>query len=66
LDGYLATTPGGLYVVLATAASTRADVTFVVASQVLRLVAMLVAVPFLARWLTTRGQAGGSTSTTRS
>jgi membrane AbrB-like protein len=66
LDGYLATTPGGLYVVLATATSTHADVTFVVASQVLRLVVMLVSAPFLARWLAARRQADRSTPNTRS
>ena len=37
LDGYLATTPGGLYAVLATATDIGADVTFVLAVQVLRL-----------------------------
>jgi membrane AbrB-like protein len=66
LDGYLATTPGGLYVVLATAASTHADVTFVVASQVLRLIVMLVSAPLLARWLAARGQSEESTPNTRS
>ncbi len=65
LDGYLATTPGGLYVVLATAASTHADVTFVVAAQVLRLIVMLVSAPFLARWLAGRGQPDPSTPNTR-
>ena len=67
LDGYLATTPGGLYVVLATAASTRADLTFVVAVQVLRLVVMLVSAPLLAKLLrqtstATRGAAEGTTA----
>jgi membrane AbrB-like protein len=51
LDGYLATTPGGLYVVLATAATTHADTTFVVSVQVLRLVVMLCVAPVLARVL---------------
>ena len=41
LDGYLATTPGGLYAVLATASDSGADVTFVLAVQVLRLFVML-------------------------
>jgi uncharacterized protein len=57
LDGYLATTPGGLYVVLATAVGSGADTTFVLAVQVLRLFAMLLAAPLLARWLV--GRAGG-------
>jgi membrane AbrB-like protein len=49
LDGYLATTPGGIYAVLATAISSGGDVTFVVAVQVLRVVLMLLVAPFLAR-----------------
>ncbi len=51
LDGYLATTPGGLYAVLATASDSGADVTFVLAVQVLRLFAMLLSAPLVARWL---------------
>jgi len=51
LDGYLATTPGGLYAVLATASGSGADVTFVLAVQVLRLFVMLLSAPFVARWL---------------
>jgi membrane AbrB-like protein len=57
LDGYLATTPGGLYAVLATASDTDADVTFVLAVQVLRLFVMLLSAPLVARWL--RRSAGG-------
>lgn len=55
LDAYLATTPGGLYVVLASAATSDVDATFVLAVQVLRLFAMLLAAPLLARWLVRRG-----------
>ena len=44
-EGYLATTPGGVYAVLAVAASTGANVTFVVAAQVIRVFMMLFAVP---------------------
>lgn len=51
LDGYLATTPGGLYAVLAAAVSTGSDVTFVLAVQVLRLLTMLLAAPLLTRGL---------------
>ena len=51
LDGYLATTPGGLYAVLATAVSAGADSTFVLAVQVLRLFVMLLAAPPLVRAL---------------
>ncbi|NEK60505.1 AbrB family transcriptional regulator [Geodermatophilus sabuli] len=51
LDAYLATTPGGLYAVLATARDGGADATFVLAVQVLRLFVMLLSAPLLARWL---------------
>jgi membrane AbrB-like protein len=56
LDGYLATTPGGLYAVLATASDTGADVTFVLSVQVLRLFVMLLSAPLLARWLRRSGR----------
>jgi membrane AbrB-like protein len=49
LEGYLATTPGGVYAVLATAISAGTDVTFVVAVQVLRVVVMLLVAPVAAR-----------------
>jgi len=55
LDGYLATTPGGLYAVLATASDIGADVTFVLAVQVLRLFVMLLSAPLVARWLRRAG-----------
>lgn len=51
LDAYLATTPGGLYAVLATSTATGGDVTFVTAVQVLRLLIVLVLAPVLARVL---------------
>ncbi len=51
LDGYLATTPGGIYAVLAASLSTGSDVTFVLAVQVLRLLVMLLAAPALSRGL---------------
>ncbi len=54
LDAYLATTPGGLYAVLATSADTGGNVTFVTAVQLIRLLLVLVAAPLLARWLTSR------------
>jgi membrane AbrB-like protein len=56
LDGYLATTPGGLYAVLATASDTGADTTFVLAVQVLRLFVMLLSAPLVARVLRGRGR----------
>ncbi|MFV8318152.1 AbrB family transcriptional regulator [Mycobacterium sp. 23] len=49
LDGYLATSPGGVYAVLGTAAGSGSNVTFVMASQVIRVVLMLVAAPFVAK-----------------
>jgi membrane AbrB-like protein len=53
LDGYLATTPGGIYAVLATAASAGTDVTFVMAVQVLRVIVMLLVMPGIARFART-------------
>ncbi|MBT0770704.1 AbrB family transcriptional regulator [Kineosporia sp. J2-2] len=49
LDGYLATTPGGLYAVLATAVGSGSDVTFVLMVQIARLFVMLFTAPLLAR-----------------
>ena len=49
LEGYLATSPGGVYAVLATAAETGSNVTFVIAAQVVRILLMLFAAPLLAR-----------------
>jgi membrane AbrB-like protein len=49
LEGYLATTPGGVYAVLATAISSGVDVTFVVAVQILRVIVMLLLAPLAAR-----------------
>ncbi|NMH97651.1 AbrB family transcriptional regulator [Pseudonocardia sp. K10HN5] len=59
LEGYLATTPGGVYAVLATAISAGTNVTFVVAVQVLRVMIMLLIAPFLARWVGRRWGTGG-------
>lgn len=56
LEGYLATTPGGVYAVLATAISAGGDVTFVVAVQVIRVVLMLLVAPLLARLVGRRGE----------
>ncbi len=54
LEGYLATTPGGIYAVLATAISSGVDVAFVVAVQVLRVIVMLLVAPAIARWVAGR------------
>jgi membrane AbrB-like protein len=54
LDAYLATTPGGLYAVLAAAVGTGADATFVVGVQSLRLVVMVLVAPFAVRAMVAR------------
>jgi hypothetical protein len=58
LTAYLATTPGGLFAVLATAAASGSDVTYVLAVQVIRVFAMLLLAPLLGRWL--RRQSSGA------
>lgn len=57
LEGYLATSPGGVYAVLAIAVETGSGVTFIIASQVFRVLLMLFTAPLLARvviWATNR------------
>lgn len=54
LDGYLATTPGGLYAVLATAVAMNSDVAFVLLVQIARLLMILLCAPLLARLLAGR------------
>jgi hypothetical protein len=56
LDGYLATTPGGLYAVLPVAYGSGANTTFVLTVQTLRLLMMIVAAPVVVRWLLTRAR----------
>lgn len=51
LTTVLATTPGGMEVVTVTALEMGADASFVTAVQLVRLFAVLLAVPFLLRWL---------------
>lgn len=51
LTAYLATTPGGLFAVLSTAADAGSDVTYVLAVQLCRLLVILALTPLLARWL---------------
>lgn len=64
LDAYLATTPGGLYAVLAVAFGAGADTTFILAVQTLRLLVMIVLAPVVVRRLVGRGSAtrGGRVS----
>ncbi len=50
LDSYLATTPGGLYAVLAVAFGAGANTTFIVAVQSLRVFAMILLAPAAVRW----------------
>jgi membrane AbrB-like protein len=57
LDSYLATTPGGLYAVLAAAFGTGADTTFVIAVQTLRLFVMVLLAPVVVRRLVLRNEA---------
>ena len=66
LDGYLATSPGGIYAVLATAVETGSDVTFIIAAQVLRVLLMLFAAPVLARGFVRLTDAGPAGSPSRS
>ncbi|AOW94083.1 hypothetical protein BFN03_19205 [Rhodococcus sp. WMMA185] len=49
LEGYLATTPGGVSAVLAVSSASGANITFVAAVQVIRVVIMLFAAPLGAR-----------------
>ena len=51
LDAYLATTPGGLYAVLAAAFGSGADTTFVLAVQTLRVLVMVLLAPAMVRIL---------------
>ena len=73
LEGYLATSPGGIYAVLATAVETGSNVTFIVAAQVVRVLLMLFVAPMMARGFAAlswrvgrrRAQTRESTSTSR-
>ncbi|MCV7066268.1 AbrB family transcriptional regulator [Mycolicibacterium farcinogenes] len=59
LEGYLATSPGGVYAVLATAVETGSNVTFIIAAQVLRVLLMLFAAPLMARGMARLGRRRG-------
>jgi membrane AbrB-like protein len=50
-DAYLATTPGGLYAVLAVAFGAGANTTFILAVQGLRLLVMVLLAPVVVRWM---------------
>jgi uncharacterized protein len=53
-DAYLATTPGGVYAVLAVAFGTDANAAFILAAQGLRLVVMVALAPVAVRWMVAR------------
>jgi uncharacterized protein len=61
-DAYLATTPGGLYAVVAVAFGANADTTFIVAVQGLRLLVMVVLAPLIVRRLASRLRARRDTA----
>jgi membrane AbrB-like protein len=61
-DAYLATTPGGLYAVLAASIGIGADTTFVVSVQVLRVFVIVLAAPPLIRLLARGSAPIGETS----
>ncbi len=66
LEGYLATCPGGVYAIMATAVETGSNVTFLVAAQVVRILLMLFAAPWLGRavmWFS--GRFGGQSRESR-
>jgi membrane AbrB-like protein len=56
LDAYLATTPGGLYAVLAVAFGAGANTTFIVAVQTLRVIAMVLLAPLAVRLMLSGGR----------
>ncbi len=53
-DAYLATTPGGLYAVVAVAVGADANAGFIIAAQGLRLLVMVLLAPLLVRWMLAR------------
>ena len=61
LEGYLSTSPGGIYAVLATAVETGSNVTFIIAAQVVRVLLMLFAAPLMARGCRERTRAARPT-----
>src|SRR5829696_8117486 len=56
-DAYLATTPGGVYAVLAIALGTDANAGFILAAQGLRLIVMASLAPVVIRWMVARAAA---------
>ncbi|WP_187369347.1 AbrB family transcriptional regulator [Baekduia soli] len=62
LNAYLATTPGGIYAVLAVAFGSGANSTFVIAVQGLRVVVMVLLAPVAVRLLLGRGEPAVATT----
>ena len=62
-DAYFATTPGGLYAVLAIAVGAGADTTFILAVQALRVFVMILLAPLAVRYVVTRGRSKGMRET---
>jgi membrane AbrB-like protein len=58
-DAYFATTPGGLYAVLAIAVGVGADTTFILAVQALRVFVMILLAPLAVRFVVRRGRPKG-------
>ena len=56
-DAYFATTPGGLYAVLAIALGTATNVTFILATQTFRVLVMVILAPAAVRWVARLGRA---------
>ncbi|WP_262698496.1 MULTISPECIES: AbrB family transcriptional regulator [Streptomyces] len=61
-DAYLATTPGGINAVLATAVSSHADIALVSTVQSLRLLAVILVTPMMTRLLASRWSARDRTA----
>ena len=55
-DAYLATTPGGLYAVLAVAVGAGANTTFILAVQILRLLVAVLLAPLAVRRIARAGK----------
>jgi membrane AbrB-like protein len=57
-DAYLATTPGGVYAVLAVAVGAGANTTFILAVQILRLLVAVLVAPLAVRRIARSGRPG--------
>ncbi len=49
-EGYLATTPGGLYAVLGMAVGSNANIAFITSIQIARVFVVMLIIPLLGRW----------------